>query len=111
MPRARPRSCGPSRAEMGYRSGPFTCVIPREGFMFRKSFWLLAALLVSAAGTIGYAITNGQPDNGEHPYVGDLLFYIPDEIDSRFTDPGSWFGCSGTLVSPTVVVTAGPCTY
>jgi Trypsin len=96
---------------MGYRSSTFTRVIPREGFMFRKSFWLLAALLVSAAGTISYAITNGQPDNGEHPYVGDLLFYVPDEIDSRFTDPGSWFGCSGTLISPTVVVTAGHCTY
>jgi hypothetical protein len=79
--------------------------------MFRKSIWLVTVLLVSAAATIGYAITNGQPDNGEHPYVGNLLFYVPDAIDPRFTDPGSWFGCSGTLVSPTVVVTAGHCSY
>jgi Trypsin len=57
------------------------------------------------------AITYGVPDNGEHPYVGQLFFYVPDEIDPRFTDPGAWFNCSGTLISPTVVLTAGHCTY
>ena len=57
------------------------------------------------------AITNGQPDNGAHPYVGELLFYVPDEIDPRFTDPGGWFTCSGTLLNTTIVVTAGHCTY
>ncbi|HEY2299586.1 MAG TPA: trypsin-like serine protease [Jatrophihabitans sp.] len=57
------------------------------------------------------AITNGQPDNGAHPYVGELLFYVPDEADPRFTDPGSWFTCSGTLLNSTIVVTAGHCTY
>ena len=57
------------------------------------------------------AIVNGQPDNGAHPYVGQLFFYVPDAVDSRFTDPGGWFNCSGSLISPTVVVTAGHCTY
>jgi hypothetical protein len=57
------------------------------------------------------AITNGQPDNGAHPYVGELLFYVPDEIDPRFTDPGSWFTCSGTLLNGSIVVTAGHCTH
>jgi hypothetical protein len=57
------------------------------------------------------AITNGQPDDGEHPYVGQLFFYVPDEPDPRFTDPGSWFNCTGTLISPTVVLTAGHCTF
>jgi hypothetical protein len=57
------------------------------------------------------AITNGVPDNGRHPFVGELLFYVPDEVDSRFTDPGAWFTCTGTLVDPTHVVTAGHCTY
>ena len=57
------------------------------------------------------AIVNGEADNGEHPFVGELLFYVPDAVDSRFTDPGSWYTCTGTLVSPTVVVTAGHCSY
>lgn len=57
------------------------------------------------------AITNGIPDEGAHPYVGQLLFYVPDDTDSRFDDPGVWYNCSGTLISPTVVLTAGHCTY
>jgi hypothetical protein len=57
------------------------------------------------------AIKGGVPDNGAHPYVGQLLFYDPTAIDPRFDDPGGWFNCSGTLVSPTVVVTAGHCTF
>ena len=57
------------------------------------------------------AITNGQPDAGEHPQVGQLLFYVPSEADDRFTDGGSWFNCSGTLISATVVLTAGHCTF
>ena len=45
------------------------------------------------------------------PYVGQLFFYVPDDVDPRFDDPGSWFNCSGTLLSPTVVATAGHCTF
>jgi hypothetical protein len=70
----------------------------------------MIALFV-ALGAVTHAIPNGQPDGNAHPYVGQLLFYVPDEIDSRFTHPGAWFTCSGTLVSPTIVVTAGHCTY
>jgi hypothetical protein len=58
-----------------------------------------------------HAIVGGAPDAGEHPYVGQLLFYVPDAVDSRFKDPGSWFTCSGTLVDSDTVVTAGHCTY
>ena len=36
----------------------------------------LVALLVSA--TPAAAITNGQLDDGAHPYVGQLFFYVPD---------------------------------
>jgi len=70
---------------------------------------LLAALFVFAmpAG----AITSGQPDGGEHGYVGEFIFYDPDATDPRFDDPGAWFSCSGTLLNATVVVTAGHCTY
>jgi len=69
---------------------------------------LIASLLIVSPAA---AITNGQPDAEEHPYVGELIFYVPDANDSRFDDPGGWFTCSGTLVSPTVVVTAGHCTF
>ena len=57
------------------------------------------------------AIVNGSPDNEEHPYVGQLLFYVPEAQDSRFNDPGGWFNCTGTLIDPDTVVTAGHCTY
>ena len=57
------------------------------------------------------AIVGGTPDDGEHPYVGQLLFYVPDAVDPRFEDPGGWFNCTGTLIDADTVVTAGHCTY
>lgn len=59
---------------------------------------VLAMLLVTAAPAS--AITYGEPDT-EHPYVGFLIYYVPSEE--------SWFSCTGTLLSPTVVLTAGHC--
>jgi hypothetical protein len=78
----------------------------------RKTLPLAAALLaVLTFASPASAIRFGSPDNGEHPYVGELLFYVPDVPSSRFSDPGGWFTCSATLVSPTVIVTAGHCTF
>lgn len=62
------------------------------------------------------AITRGgEADDGRHPHVGQLLFYVPDYPASRYgpEDPGAWFTCTGTLTGPTLqfVVTAGHCTY
>ena len=57
------------------------------------------------------AIVGGAPDRGEHPFVGELLFFVPNEVDPRFDDPGAWFTCSGTLIDADTVVTAGHCTY
>jgi hypothetical protein len=57
------------------------------------------------------AITNGQPDGGEHPYVGELIFFDADAEDPNFDDPGAWFTCSATMLSATVILTAGHCTF
>ena len=46
------------------------------------------------------AITGGEPDGNRHPNVGLILFYSE---DGRFR-------CSATLVTPTVLLTAGHCT-
>src|SRR5690349_25112112 len=48
------------------------------------------------------AITNGQPDGNGHPEVGALL------AQQAFSD-GTWEECTGTLVSPTVFLTAAHC--
>jgi hypothetical protein len=72
---------------------------------------LAAALMLVLPMAPAQAITSGLPDGGEHPYVGELLFYVPDAVDSRFSDPGAWFTCSGTLLNETIVVTAGHCTF
>jgi Trypsin len=78
----------------------------------RKVLSLAAAVLASVAlaAPVG-AITHGAPDVNEHPYVGELLFFVPDAVDPRFDDPGGWFTCTGTLMSSTIVVTAGHCTF
>lgn len=46
------------------------------------------------------AVTFGQPDGNAHPYVGTLLF---------FQNGDGFFSCTGTLLSPTVMLTAGHC--
>lgn len=48
-------------------------------------------------------ITYGVTDDGEHPYVGFMLFFDP-------SAPG-WFSCSGTLLDAQTYLTAGHCTF
>jgi hypothetical protein len=48
-------------------------------------------------------ITYGVRDEGEHPYVGFMLFFDPNE-------PG-WFSCSGTLLDGQTYLSAGHCTF
>lgn len=62
----------------------------------------LVALLLATAAPVS-AITYGQLDDGEHPYVGFMIFYDPNE-------PG-WFSCSGTLLDARTFLTAGHCTF
>lgn len=57
------------------------------------------ALLLPAAAA---AITFGAPDDGAHPEVGALL------APQAYSD-GTWETCTGTLISPTVFLTAAHC--
>jgi hypothetical protein len=60
---------------------------------------VIAALVLAAPGE---AITYGEPDGIGHPEVGALLAPQP------YPD-GTWATCSGTLISPTVFLTAAHC--
>src|SRR5918998_482141 len=60
----------------------------------------LAAVLGAAAPAA--AITNGEPDGQRHPNVGGLV------SPEQFSD-GTWLYCSGTLIAPTVFLTAAHC--
>lgn len=62
---------------------------------------MVAILFATAAP--GGAITYGEPDAGEHPYVGFIIYWVPAEK--------SWFSCSGTLLDADTFLTAAHCTY
>jgi V8-like Glu-specific endopeptidase len=66
----------------------------------------LAAALVTFAGSAG-AITGNYTKDFTHDAVGLLVFYTPNTPAGE--DPFS-HRCSGTLITPTVMVTAGHCT-
>src|SRR3990170_715510 len=74
----------------------------------KKNLVTLSAVVVLLAITVvpALAITNGQPDGTNHPYVGLLVF------DAEYPDGSvapAW-RCSGSLIAPNVVLTAGHCT-
>lgn len=52
------------------------------------------------------AVTDGEPDGGQHPYVGIVVFYSQDADGTLVPE----WRCSGTILSPTVFLTAGHCT-
>src|SRR3954452_14704632 len=64
-------------------------------------------ILAAAAATLilaapAGAITNGTADGNRHPNVGGLV------SPTQYSD-GTWTYCSGTLISPTVFLTAAHC--
>jgi hypothetical protein len=60
----------------------------------------LAAIALSCAAAPAMAVTFGHPDGNGHPFVGTLLFERAE----------GYFSCTGTMMSPTVMLTAGHCT-
>ncbi|MEU9886994.1 trypsin-like serine protease [Sphaerisporangium sp. NPDC051011] len=70
----------------------------------RTSLLAVALVVVVVAGGVSPAgaITDGTPDGNKHPQVGALI------ADHMFAD-GTWAYCSGTLISPTVFLTAAHC--
>jgi hypothetical protein len=64
----------------------------------------MAVVFVLAFGGTASAVVNGQPDGNRHPNVGALL------APQAYSD-GTWATCSGTLISPTVFLTAAHCDW
>jgi V8-like Glu-specific endopeptidase len=65
---------------------------------------LVAAMLVASLTMAlpAAAITNGSLDGNAHPNVGGLV------APTQYSD-GTWLYCSGTLISPTIFLTAAHC--
>src|SRR5665811_337124 len=74
-----------------------------ERFVMMRRLVMGFALLVSlSVAAPAEAITNGGADGNQHPNVGGLV------APTAYSD-GTWIYCSGTLISPTVFLTAAHC--
>jgi hypothetical protein len=64
----------------------------------------VAVVLLALSGGTASAVVFGEPDGDGHPNVGALLAPV------AYSD-GTWASCSGTLISPTVFLTAAHCDW
>src|SRR5262245_35062055 len=62
---------------------------------------IAAATALTLSASPAQAITHGVPDGNDHPYVGLVVFFNAHGLPSH--------RCSGTMISPTVFLTAGHC--
>ena len=70
--------------------------------MDRKLAAVIFVVALLAFATPAHAITYGELDGAGHPNVGGLV------AATQYSD-GTWIYCSGTLISPTVFLTAAHC--
>ena len=70
--------------------------------MKRITMALAAFVAVLTLAGAALAITFGTPDGNRHPNVGALL------APTQYSD-GTWVTCTGTLISPTIFLTAAHC--
>jgi hypothetical protein len=70
--------------------------------MARKLLIIALLFALLAVASPAHAITYGELDGTRHPNVGGLVSPI------QYSD-GTWLYCSGTLISPTVFLTAAHC--
>lgn len=69
--------------------------------MRRKLVFVFVVVAILVAALPVFAVKYGTPDNGEHPYVGLVVFY-----DDNWTP---LWRCTGTMISDRVMLTAGHC--
>lgn len=62
----------------------------------------VVAMLLFGFALPAFAITYGQPDGNDHPFVGSMVLHVPGE--------GYFQWCSGTLIAEDVFLTASHCT-
>src|SRR5215218_7670612 len=70
--------------------------------MYRKLLVMIVVVTLLSVATPVQAITYGEPDGNQHPNVGGL-------VAAKAYSDGTWLYCSGTLISPTVFLTAAHC--
>jgi hypothetical protein len=72
--------------------------------MFKKYLALAATTVavLAATGVPATAVTDGELDGNRHPYVGLMI--------AQDAEGNPLWRCSGTLLSPTLYLTAGHCT-
>lgn len=69
-----------------------------------RNWWVgsgSVALMCAVVATTTLAVTNGQPDDARHPYVGLMVALDANGVPQ--------WRCSGSLMSATVFLTAGHC--